>query len=185
MTPKSYDPWHLLYTVYGIFGRELTKYTVIYGVYIRFWPTLLIHPPSSFAFAGRLARQRRKGTYTHTCAHTHIHSRLTRQRRKDAHTHTHTHSRARARTRVERTHTLTLALTYTAGWHGKGGKARPYTCTPTNLFVCVSHSTLHLFLCTETSEIGSACVVTHRSLHPFPYWKFWKSTDSPNRVFLK
>jgi len=28
--------------VYSIFGREFTKYTVIYGVYIRFWPTLLI-----------------------------------------------------------------------------------------------------------------------------------------------
>ena len=27
---------------YGIFGAEITKYTVIYGVYIRFWPTLLI-----------------------------------------------------------------------------------------------------------------------------------------------
>ena len=27
---------------YGIFGREVTKYTVIYGVYIRFWPTLKI-----------------------------------------------------------------------------------------------------------------------------------------------
>jgi hypothetical protein len=27
---------------YGIFGREITKYTVIYGVYIRFWPTLNI-----------------------------------------------------------------------------------------------------------------------------------------------
>jgi hypothetical protein len=24
---------------YGILGREITKYTVIYGVYIRFWPT--------------------------------------------------------------------------------------------------------------------------------------------------
>ena len=28
--------------IYGIFGREITKYTVIYGVYIRFWPTLHI-----------------------------------------------------------------------------------------------------------------------------------------------
>jgi hypothetical protein len=28
--------------VYGIFGREVTIYTVIYGVYIRFWPTLNI-----------------------------------------------------------------------------------------------------------------------------------------------
>jgi len=29
--------------IYGIFGRESTKYTVIYDVYIRFWPTLDIH----------------------------------------------------------------------------------------------------------------------------------------------
>jgi len=28
--------------IYGIFGREITKFTVIYGVYIRFWPTLCI-----------------------------------------------------------------------------------------------------------------------------------------------
>ena len=27
---------------YGIFGREITKYTVIYGAYLRFWPTLVI-----------------------------------------------------------------------------------------------------------------------------------------------
>ena len=26
--------------MYGIFGREITIHTVIYGVYIRFWPTL-------------------------------------------------------------------------------------------------------------------------------------------------
>jgi hypothetical protein len=26
--------------IYGISGREITKYTVIYGVYIQFWPTL-------------------------------------------------------------------------------------------------------------------------------------------------
>ena len=26
--------------IYGIFGRKTTKYTVIYGVYIRLWPTL-------------------------------------------------------------------------------------------------------------------------------------------------
>jgi len=29
--------------VYGIFGREITKYTVKYGVHIRFWPTLCIY----------------------------------------------------------------------------------------------------------------------------------------------
>jgi hypothetical protein len=28
--------------IYDIFGRELTKYTVIYGAYTRFWPTLHI-----------------------------------------------------------------------------------------------------------------------------------------------
>jgi hypothetical protein len=27
--------------IYGAFGREITKYTVIYIVYTRFWPTLL------------------------------------------------------------------------------------------------------------------------------------------------
>ena len=26
--------------IHGIIGREITKYTVIYGEYIRFWPTL-------------------------------------------------------------------------------------------------------------------------------------------------
>ena len=33
-----------MYTVYiyGFVGREITIYTVIYGVYIRFWPTLFI-----------------------------------------------------------------------------------------------------------------------------------------------
>jgi len=29
--------------IYAIFGREITKYTVIYGVYIQFWPTLQIY----------------------------------------------------------------------------------------------------------------------------------------------
>ena len=28
--------------IYGIFDREITKHTVIYGVYIQFWPTLHI-----------------------------------------------------------------------------------------------------------------------------------------------
>jgi len=29
-----------IWCVYGIFGREITIYTVIYGVYIQFWPFL-------------------------------------------------------------------------------------------------------------------------------------------------
>ena len=28
---------------YGMFGREITKYTVIHNVYVRFWPTLLVN----------------------------------------------------------------------------------------------------------------------------------------------
>jgi len=33
--------------IYGNFGREITKYTVIYGVYIWFWPTLeMMHQKS-------------------------------------------------------------------------------------------------------------------------------------------
>jgi len=33
--------------IYGICGREITRYTVIYGVCIRFWPTLPIQLQSS------------------------------------------------------------------------------------------------------------------------------------------
>ena len=29
--------------IYGVFGWEITKYTVVYGAYTRFWPTLIVH----------------------------------------------------------------------------------------------------------------------------------------------
>jgi len=29
--------------IHGIFGREITEYTIIYGVHIRFWPTLCMY----------------------------------------------------------------------------------------------------------------------------------------------
>jgi len=32
---------------YGILGREITKYTVTYGVYIRFWPALVMELASA------------------------------------------------------------------------------------------------------------------------------------------
>ena len=36
--------------IYGIFGREITKYMVIYGAYVRFWPTLgVLHYPQKSA----------------------------------------------------------------------------------------------------------------------------------------
>ena len=31
--------------IHGIFGRKIIKCTVIYGGYIRFWPTLRMTPP--------------------------------------------------------------------------------------------------------------------------------------------
>jgi hypothetical protein len=37
--------------VYGISGREIFKYTVIYGVNIRFWPTLHTFPPHRHTFS--------------------------------------------------------------------------------------------------------------------------------------
>ena len=40
--------------IYGIFGRKITKYTVIYGVYIQIWPTLHIPNASSFFGSGTL-----------------------------------------------------------------------------------------------------------------------------------
>ena len=36
--------------MYGIPGREITKYTVIYDVHIRFWPTLQLDDPSGLAW---------------------------------------------------------------------------------------------------------------------------------------
>ena len=46
-TVRMYTAYIYLYGsgqpyIYGFFGWEITKYTVIYGVYIRCWPTLHI-----------------------------------------------------------------------------------------------------------------------------------------------
>ena len=38
-TPEPYI-YRYIRCTYGNFGREITIHTVIYGVYIRFWPTL-------------------------------------------------------------------------------------------------------------------------------------------------
>ena len=99
--------------IYGIFGRKITKYTVIYGVYIRFWPTLGTgHVPRqwevwewltcqhSFSFVELAMLNRRQnrqsvlvkmkgilratGLHTHTRSHAHAHA--------HTHKHTHTHS---------------------------------------------------------------------------------------------
>jgi hypothetical protein len=49
--------------IYGVFGREITKYTVVYGVYIRFWPTLYILLKGTPQVSAKLIS---KGTSYHT-----------------------------------------------------------------------------------------------------------------------
>ena len=61
--------------MYSIFGRKTTIHTVIYGVYIRFWPTLcMLYAVCCIVSA-----------HTHTHNHTHTHV------QPHAHTHTYTH----------------------------------------------------------------------------------------------
>ena len=38
--------------IYGISGRDINKYTVIYGAYIRFWPTLRAQFAKKFSARG-------------------------------------------------------------------------------------------------------------------------------------
>jgi len=72
--------------IYGIFGNDITKYTVIYGVYIRFWPTLFM-PQYTRGFT-----QNHNDThmYTHTrYRHTQHNTRHRHAQHKITHTHTH------------------------------------------------------------------------------------------------
>ena len=73
------------------FGRKITKYTIIYSTYIRFWPTLLVTGLVEWATDNNAAgfgvmglRHTHRHTHTHTHTHTHARTR--------AHTHTHTHT---------------------------------------------------------------------------------------------
>ena len=51
--------------IYGTFGREITQYTVIYGVYKRFWPTLAVcHQPSALIITNTLSSQTRSSSQT-------------------------------------------------------------------------------------------------------------------------
>ena len=43
--------------LYGVFGREITKYTVIYGVNLRFWPTLYMQHGEMHTQGGSLNEQ--------------------------------------------------------------------------------------------------------------------------------
>ena len=48
--PKPYIHTYIR-CIYGTFGRELTIHTVIYGVHIRFWPTLVLYAQHSVLYA--------------------------------------------------------------------------------------------------------------------------------------
>jgi hypothetical protein len=53
----------------GIFGREIIKCTVIYGVYIRFWPTLVILLRSSLAkLQHHVLPENQEELFTNVCA---------------------------------------------------------------------------------------------------------------------
>ena len=44
---------YTVWCIHGVFGRKITKYTVIYGAYIRFWPTrLMIRVGQNHTFIG-------------------------------------------------------------------------------------------------------------------------------------
>jgi len=90
---------------YGIFGLEITKYTVYIYVYIRFWPTLYIAHAHARTCAHAQQRHARADVHTHMhtqavqCVHkinllsvsthtTHVHTRMHIQ----AYTHTHAHA---------------------------------------------------------------------------------------------
>ena len=80
--------------MYGIFCRNVTKYTVIYGVYIRFWPTLqicytLLADASDY---GTRTSEHEPLTCTHTCTHIHTHL---------MHTHKDTHMLTPTRTHTQ------------------------------------------------------------------------------------
>ena len=97
-------------SIYGIFGREFIKYTVIYGVYIRFWPTLRFSYMRTWHDTWFEDRDGLAYTYAHIkvqertylSTHTHAHTRAHTHTR--THTHTHTHAHTHTRTHTTRTH---------------------------------------------------------------------------------
>jgi len=97
-----------VYTVY-LFGREITKYTVIYGAYIRFWPTLQVCERLN---ANLPVCQHTVHTHTHTHTNTHKHTHTLTHTHTQTHTHTNIHTRTRTHTHTQtHTHTHTVPCT--------------------------------------------------------------------------
>ena len=118
--------------VYGISGREITKYTVIYDVYVRIWPAINIRGtdqcsnlynntvctttlPQLLTLGATLsdvASHTHTHKHTHTHTHTHAHARTHAHMHTHMHTHMHAHIHARAHTHTN-THTHTHTCTHT------------------------------------------------------------------------
>jgi len=96
--------------IYGIFGREIIKYTVIYGACIRFWPTLRMWLAINQHCCGRtLSKWGWLGAaHKHTQTHTHMQAHTDRR----AHTTTHTHIQTHRQTHTQQ-HTRTHIQTHT------------------------------------------------------------------------
>jgi len=137
---------------YGIFGLEITKYTVYIYVYIRFWPTLHWSHEKTPALlqcrargaalrAGIGHKQNLKHTHTHThtqARHTHRHDTDTHARythRHDRHTHTHIHTHTHSHTHTH-THTHLDKSTCNGPACPPPIAVRTYTCIRT----CVTKS---------------------------------------------
>ena len=61
-----------IWCIHGILGREITKYTVVYGVYVRFWPTLLMQLGVQISKPTRTSGWQASQQYTVRAAISHV-----------------------------------------------------------------------------------------------------------------
>jgi len=62
-----------IYGVYTVFfGGEITKYTVIYGAYIRFWPTLSIYMSMCVSIPTDRRYGQHQTTICRACVHVYV-----------------------------------------------------------------------------------------------------------------
>jgi hypothetical protein len=145
--------------VYGIIGREFTIYTVIYGVYIRFWPTLITSKARTQmqeawtierVYAGlHLERPRPVQPHMqilsrrkHTYAHVYIY-----------YTHKHTHSFTCAHTNTFM-HLHIYTLTHIPSLTNTRTRARARAHTHTHIYI-QTHTHTHASTCSSISDFGT------------------------------